>query len=1183
LGICWLGLVALFLTSCGHPASDSAIGRQANLVAREGRGGGGQKYYRLGPRFEKQLSKMVNMEYLAIAGRKEEVPLELNQEVLIHLNYFLNDARGFMTRSLNRGQKYIPIMKAILKQKGLPEDLVYLALIESGFRTEAVSVASAVGPWQFIAATGRRYGLAINDWVDERMDPIKSTYAAADYLIALYEMFNSWPLAIAAYNSGEGKIMRGMAKPDVDNYWDMAKEDGFLANETKRYVPSFLAAAIIAKDPLAYGLEVESSQVDTWDEVVVPEPIDLAMAAQLSGSSLERLKELNPQLKRLATPPSERDFVLRVPQGSSDGFYQLYAQLPEAQRSSRMVIHVAKRGETVDSVANRYNLTTEVVRQYNNLSSARLSPGLRLVLPVSMAQAPGSPEPIQVATSSTSSSSARSPRRLEVSPQPALGERRLASATVAPEPQAQYQVSTPVRAQVAPARSGRVPVIATVRHRVRTGDTLGDLARHYGSTVEKLRSDNKLSSNNLREGQVLVVSSNLPVPASAPSRSKSTWVEETEGEPIYHTVQAGETLGAIAASRGATASGLMELNSLANSTIRPGQRLKIGVGPVTSSKTGSGVYVVKVGDTVSQIAERHNLTWQKLRELNNLSDNQMIRPGQELRVATAEPQPTQRNSRAVSRDYEVKPGDTVSQIAERHHMTAEELRSLNRLKGDRIVQGQKLKVWEVVPVAARVSRATSDVEFYVVVPGDTVATIAARHGLTSAELRRLNDLASDRIRSGQKLRVTATQPAPANSATQPVAQARASSSVFYVVVPGDTVSQIAERHNMTSAELRALNDLTGNQLRIGQKLKVTPSPTAPAARPTQPAAPAQATASASTAPAARPAQPVAPAQATASAPTAAASSADFYVVEVGDSVELVAAYFDLTPSELRRLNNLKNDKLTPGSKLRVQAPASSAPARSPLAAAAGLYEVAPGDTVSQIAERHNLTAAELRALNNLAGDQIRVGQKLKVAATARSTSSSTAASPTSSSPTRASASGGLYEVAPGDTVSQIAERHNLTAAELRALNNLTGDQIRVGQKLKVAATARSTSTSPTTSSPAQANSKEGLYEVVPGDTVSQIAARHNLTSAELRAWNNLTGDQIRTGQKLKVKAPATGSSQSSRSTASASGSGRGAYQVVDGDTMYSIARAHNLTVDELKKINGKKNNDIRPGQTLRVK
>jgi membrane-bound lytic murein transglycosylase D len=1140
------------------------------MVAREGRSGG-QKYYRLGPRFEKQLDQMVNQEFRAISGRKEDVPLELNQEVLINVNYFLNDARGFMTRSLNRGQKYIPIMKAILKQKGLPEDLVYLALIESGFRTEAVSHASAVGPWQFIAATGRRYGLTINEWVDERMDPIKSTYAAADYLIALYDMFNSWPLAIAAYNSGEGKIMKGMAKPEVDNYWDMAKADGFLAAETKRYVPSFLAAAIIAKDPLAYGLEVESSPVDVWDEVVVPEPIDLSMAAQLSGSSVERIKELNPHLKRLSTPPSELDFVLRVPVGASSSFYQLYAQLPEAQKSRRITIHVARRGETVDSVASRYNLTPEVVRQYNNLTSARLSNGQQLVLPASMAQIPDSQVPVQTAVARTSSRPAPRPGEVQAVRAVQAVETQPAARRTS-EPRTPSAVSPPimvpaVRAVTASAsRNNRAPVIHSIRHRVRSGDTLGDLARLYGTSVDKLKADNRLASSSIQEGQVLLVNSNLPLTPATLPKTRTTWVEETEGVPVYHTVQSGETVSTIAARYNITQEQLNNHNNLTGSRIRTGQRLLIGTGPAEADpRTASSTYSVRSGDTLSTVAERHRLTIAQLRNLNSLSDD-VIRPGQILTVSAERPQaPAVRT--AGQRVYEVRSGDTVSTIAERHNMTTAELRALNNLKGDRIVQGQKLKVAQTqapVQIAQAGRTSSSANRVYTVVPGDTVSTVAERHNLSSALLRELNNLESDIIRSGQTLILTSESVSPAPKVT-----AASSESRIYEVAAGDTVSTIAERHSMTSAQLRDLNSLKNDHIRSGQKLKVTGSPDArPDVR--------TAVQTNSQTPQVRTAQAQSSGQ-----------SDGFYEVVPGDTVSTIAYRFGLSSDELKELNNLSGNQIRSGQKLKIKSQAASSPGPdSPVQAIAvqsspqagsgqtGMHEVVPGDTVSTIAERYGMKSADLRALNGLSGDNIRIGQKLKVAGSAASSVQAP------SSQTRGQndlVQTGTYEVMPGDTVSTIAERHGIKSADLRALNGLSGDSIRIGQKLKVAGVPADQAARPQASSSSRGGQE--TYTVESGDSLESVAAFFKTTPAELRRINGLKSDSLSAGQVLNVRTAAG----SVRQSAQTGGGPAGTYQVQAGDTMYSIARVNGISVDELKRLNNKNDNNIQPGQSLKVK
>ncbi|MDR2461007.1 MAG: LysM peptidoglycan-binding domain-containing protein, partial [Deltaproteobacteria bacterium] len=668
LSIC--SIIFLGFLACGGRLDDSPMRRAAANVANDSLNGN-LKYYRLGPQFEQQLGAMVDTEFTSLSAKKEDIPIELNQEVLMNINSFLNDGRGFITRSLSRGQKYIPLMKAILRQKGLPENLVYLALIESGFRTDAISSANAVGPWQFIASTGRNYGLIIDEWVDERRDPVKSTYAAADYLTTLHDMFNSWPLAIAAYNSGEGKIQRGLQRPGVDSYWDMSWDSSFLAAETRRYVPSYLAVAIIARDPAAYGLEVEWSPPDTWDEVVVTEPLQLLTAAQLAGTSLERIQELNPHLKKLTTPPNLPDFVLRIPSGSRAQFYQQYTKLPEIQGSGTFSYHTAKRGETLEDVARRYNIDLDLLLAFNNLTgNPRLTAGQEIIVPVGLAR----PDAVVVAAADVPPRATPSPRPVEI-PAPSSPPE-----TTPPPPR-----PTPPP----PRTASSDQVIHSISHVVRSGDTLSSVASLYGVDMDKLRRDNNLSGTTLYVGQILTISSNIPLQAQTrpPQKPRTTWVEVTEGAPLYHTVVKGDTIGIIAEKYHITQAQLREFNNLSGNFIRVGQKLRVGTGPAPQTSTASTStgateeYTVKSGDTVSTIAERFGMKSDELRSLNNLKGNN-IRVGQKLKVkATA-------SAQAQVGNYTVKSGDTVSTIAERFGMKSDELRSLNNLKGDSIRVGQ---------------------------------------------------------------------------------------------------------------------------------------------------------------------------------------------------------------------------------------------------------------------------------------------------------------------------------------------------------------------------------------------------------------------------------------------------------------------------------------------------------------
>ena len=237
----------------------------------------------------------------------------------------------------------------------MPQELAYLPLIESGFRTQAVSRAGAVGPWQFIRTTGQRYGLRIDQYVDERRDPVKSTHAAARYLKDLYDMFGNWHLSLAAYNTGEGHINRILGRGVADDFWQMS-DRGYLYQETENYVPQFLAALHIAEEPQAYGFDPPDEAPVHYDLVTINKPLSLATVAQLSGTSTDTIKELNPALHRGIVPP--QGYAVRLPKGTKGTFEVALANLPPSyfaratpvkakSRRGRGPTHRLRRGPAV--------------------------------------------------------------------------------------------------------------------------------------------------------------------------------------------------------------------------------------------------------------------------------------------------------------------------------------------------------------------------------------------------------------------------------------------------------------------------------------------------------------------------------------------------------------------------------------------------------------------------------------------------------------------------------------------------------------------------------------------------------------------------------------------------------------------------------------------------------------------
>jgi membrane-bound lytic murein transglycosylase D len=282
---------------------------------------------------------------------------------------------------LSRSGQYLDMMKDILKKKDVPEDMVFLSLIESGFNPNAYSIAKAVGPWQFIASTARRYGLKINWWKDERRDPVKSTEAAAEYLKDLYGMFGSWNLAMAAYNAGEGKILKAMRKSNADSYWDLVGTS-HIKRETKEYVPNFIAARLIATNPKDFGFEdIAYHEPLSYDEVVLDSPVDLAVAADCAGTDLSAIKKLNPELRRWCTPPDVPNYVLRIPPGTKDRFMERLSAVPGADRFT-IEHYTVEKGDTFKKISRRTGVPAEVILSLNSMERIMpLRTGSKIYLP----------------------------------------------------------------------------------------------------------------------------------------------------------------------------------------------------------------------------------------------------------------------------------------------------------------------------------------------------------------------------------------------------------------------------------------------------------------------------------------------------------------------------------------------------------------------------------------------------------------------------------------------------------------------------------------------------------------------------------------------------------------------------------------------------------------------------------
>jgi LysM repeat protein len=308
-------------------------------------------------------------------------PSLAHQKVEETIGFFQTRGDSFFSRALGRSQAYEDMMKKILREKNLPEELFYLALIESGFNPHAFSRAKASGIWQFVTKTARRFGLKVDKWIDERRDPEKSTYAAAEYLKSLYEMFNNWDLAAASYNAGEGKVLKAMKRAKSQDFWEISRYR-YLRKETKQYVPMFLAAVIIASEPQKYGFSnIDYHPPLLYEKVMVPPGTRLDLIARAAETDLSEIRALNPALKKEKAPPNCSQFEIKLPPGKKEIFGKNFPLLSQ-KAASKGRKHSVRPGETLSGIAKKYRVHLQDLCQVNGLSpQARIKPGLILSVP----------------------------------------------------------------------------------------------------------------------------------------------------------------------------------------------------------------------------------------------------------------------------------------------------------------------------------------------------------------------------------------------------------------------------------------------------------------------------------------------------------------------------------------------------------------------------------------------------------------------------------------------------------------------------------------------------------------------------------------------------------------------------------------------------------------------------------
>ncbi len=384
-----------------------------------------------------------------LASTEHDLPIDNNERVQSFIGLFQTNLRDFMQESLARSAKYLPMVQDVFRSEGIPLDLAYLAIVESGYKTNALSRAAARGMWQFMPATGKEHGLEQNWFLDERSDPEKATRAAAQYLKSLNRMFDGdWNLAMASYNAGPGRLQRAVKQSKINDYWKLTETSKYLPKETRNYVPMIMAAVLIAKNPEAYGFDAVPVSPLVFDRVTVPDAIDLRTVAEWTESTIEDIRELNPELRRTTTPVGSHD--LKVPLGTA-AIVQTKLAMASPSVFAKFATYSTKKGDTLAKVARNFNVTTTDLAAANSLrTNSKLGEGRKLMIPRAVPAA-------------------------------------LASRPVAPAATADASPMT---------------------YHVKRGDTLFGIAKQFDTTVDDIKKWNSLTTTKLAVGDRLTIHRN---------------------------------------------------------------------------------------------------------------------------------------------------------------------------------------------------------------------------------------------------------------------------------------------------------------------------------------------------------------------------------------------------------------------------------------------------------------------------------------------------------------------------------------------------------------------------------------------------------------------------------------------------------------------------------------------------
>lgn len=609
------------------------------------------------------------------AGRFS-LPIRFNERVMQEIYYMTTSARGFITRSLTRKTAYDSLIYTKLAQKRMPRDLIYLALVESGFNVKAYSRAKAAGMWQFIPETGIRYGLEVDFWVDMRRNPEMATEAALSYLSTLYAEFGDWLLSMAAYNCGEGRIRRLIREKKADStwgnrpvtYWDLQ-----LPQETMHYVPRILAAMVIGHYPSHYDVEITKRQLPAYDTVTVYDSFSLDEIAKFLKVPEDTLRTLNMELTMWCTPPNRDAYLLRLPYGTRAAFVQNYDRM-EKNGFSSWKEHKVRKGESIGVIAQQYGVRVAEIQRANDMKKTKLKPGRTLLIPVKVAPRRSTgkkPTKVRTYVVLLGDNLGSISRRFGVSQESLRIWNNIETGYNVKKGDTIY-VSKPDLKPTSFIQQ-RVALKKGEKYVVKAGDTYAQIAKKYKVPVFLLLQANQGFTKRLTIGDSLAI----PAYVRPPRKMSKATDEEYPVEPAK----------AVESSDSKTSSKSSKKTADKSSNSKSSNSKSSKKAPVSTTI----LYTVEAGDNLYSISKKYSTTVAAIREMNDMGNSSNIKVGQKLKIpGSVAPAPSTPKVEEIT--HVVKKGEGLWDISRQYGVTIEDIVKWNGLKDTKIKINEKLKI-----------------------------------------------------------------------------------------------------------------------------------------------------------------------------------------------------------------------------------------------------------------------------------------------------------------------------------------------------------------------------------------------------------------------------------------------------------------------------------------------------------